>query len=1280
MLNHSTVTEGFHDYESDISSRDSNAISLQELDAQRPCVYIALVTTLLLRLAPPPGNSGLQHIVETWKEPDSKGSFQFEWRDDFSRDIVHKNCHSHNDYWRAVPLYGALAAGCVSVEADIWLTDDEELLVSHSWKSTTPERTLKSLYLDPLTNILDRRNVTTAGDADEKTGVFDSDPRIAVVLVIDFKSDGAATWPVLLQQLAPLREKDWLTRYDGETLHQGALTIVGTGNAPFDLIQRDSTNRYVFFDAPLLSVAEPKYNSTNTYYASAPIRGAVGKLWFNKMSSSQISAAREQVKVAQNKGLKSRYWDTPSWPIGRRDEVWEHLIDVDTGVLNVDGLTFLMTSKRSSSHRSFRLSNQGFQPLNNGNMDNRTTDIPLQTVVSHTPTQSSPISQNEKSEKGHMFSRGGRRKLAVVDSRTGAPLPPPQVNEEKTALNRMGRIYTRILNWSIVTRYIIYVTPIALLLAIPIILSQTGTITGSIGGTNQKKFWIWIEIIWLSFWVMKVVAHFLPKVFEFLIGVVSPGVRKYAQLLRAVEKPLSFVLWMIVNQATFPALVRPVPGRTGDKYPGWINTMQSVLLALLVCTIIILAERVLIQLISISYHRKQFDDKIKESKRNIYLLGVLYDTSRALFPAYCNEFAEEDYIIQDTILDLGFGSKKGTAKHGRSGSRTPMRIIQEVGRDAGRIGDKITSVFGTIASEITGKKVFDTNSAHSIVITALERNKSAEALSKRIWMSMVVEGKNELYLEDLVEVMGPGRQEEAEECFAAIDRDGNGDISLEEMILTVTDYARQRKSINSSMHDVDQAINALDGLIMTIALIVCIFVFVAFLAPEFRATLATSATALLSLSFVFATTAQEVLGSCIFLFVKHPYDIGDRVDITTEQLTVEHIQLLYTVFKRVTNGKTVQIPNIVLNSLWVENITRSKAMREQVSVFCDFTTSFEDINLLKLEMTAFVRDPANAREFHPDIDIEVVSIAEMNKLELRVEIRHKSNWSNESLRASRRSKFMCALVVALRKVPINGPAGGDAALGSQDKPTWSVAVPPAEAIAAYQKYLDTADAGRLQPLNQSKEQDTGASTGTDYLGIGTEGNAISALNNRRPGLDTIRDDTWDARGDETSTIGRPSTDQRPDLDEVRGLLRKASSVGKRKGGATLSPYGARSSVETTRQNPPPPLPLHVVPSGSHGSFAPPPPPSQSPLPPPPRSTAPGSPSSISTGQVEEYSYQTMAPPPRSQSRPHVPQVEEDEGERQWNANVHARAPSSNSNNPFRTAGSPQQGFQQFKRE
>lgn len=77
---------------------------------------------------------------------------------------------------------------------------------------------------------------------------------------------------------------------------------------------------------------------------------------------------------------------------------------------------------------------------------------------------------------------------------------------------------------------------------------------------------------------------------------------------------------------------------------------------------------------------------------------------------------------------------------------------------------------------------------------------------------------------------------------------------------------------------------------------------VAFLNSSFTTTLATAGTALLSLSFVFAATAQEVLGSCIFLFVKHPYDVLDRVDIGDDQLVVEHISLLFTVFKKINTG------------------------------------------------------------------------------------------------------------------------------------------------------------------------------------------------------------------------------------------------------------------------------------------------------------------------------------------------------------------------------------------
>jgi small-conductance mechanosensitive channel len=82
---------------------------------------------------------------------------------------------------------------------------------------------------------------------------------------------------------------------------------------------------------------------------------------------------------------------------------------------------------------------------------------------------------------------------------------------------------------------------------------------------------------------------------------------------------------------------------------------------------------------------------------------------------------------------------------------------------------------------------------------------------------------------------------------------------------------------------------------------------VSFFNSSLLTTIATAGTALLSLSFVFAVTTQEFLGSCIFLFVKHPYDVGDRIEIQGTQMLVDRISLLYTVFTRTDRMQVSQV-------------------------------------------------------------------------------------------------------------------------------------------------------------------------------------------------------------------------------------------------------------------------------------------------------------------------------------------------------------------------------------
>ena len=588
-----------------------------------------------------------------------------------------------------------------------------------------------------------------------------------------------------------------------------------------------------------------------------------------------------------------------------------------------------------------RFSREGFQPLagsntmesNNNNNNDATIDIPLEPVQTNSNSsgggsgglrniQSQQAMQRQMSlnkpqdSQKRGFFQGRRAKRDASNTHRG-------YEAEEYRLTTMGKIYKRVLNFSIITRYFLYVSPLAILIAVPIVIGALIEDSNPknpplLAGVPLVWFFTWVEIVWLSLWVSKIVAHFLPAAFQLFVGVVSSGVRKYAKVIEKLEIPLSLVGWAVTSLATFIPLMTKNPWNRAlgpnhiNIHQDWEKIVQEILAASVVASLIFLGEKLFIQLISINYHHKQFNGKIKESKHKLWLLGLMLDASHLLFPQFSDEFAEEDYIIIDQLQLAALGRSRNERNHARSGSTTPMRLLQEVHR----VGDKLTSAFGNVAHEITGKEVFNPTASHSIVVQALEKKATSEALARRVWMSFVAEGREELVQDDVIEVLGEDKKAEAEEAFWALDCDGNGDVSLDEMIYTVTEWGRERKALATSMVDVAQAINVLDRLLITVALIAILFIFVAFLNKDFTTTLATAGTALLSMSFVFSTSAQEVLGSCIFLFVKHPFDIGDRVDIASDEFVVEHISLLFTVFRRIAGPKTgqlVQYANIVLS-------------------------------------------------------------------------------------------------------------------------------------------------------------------------------------------------------------------------------------------------------------------------------------------------------------------------------------------------------------------------------
>lgn len=232
-------------------------------------------------------------------------------------------------------------------------------------------------------------------------------------------------------------------------------------------------------------------------------------------------------------------------------------------------------------------------------------------------------------------------------------------------------------------------------------------------------------------------------------------------------------------------------------------------------------------------------------------------------------------------------------------------------------------------------------------------------------------------------------------------------------------------------------------------------------------------------------------------------------------------------------------------------------MLECISIDVSYDTSFEDIELLRLEMERFVRAPDNSRDFQPDFTISVGGVGNLDKLTLNICINHKSNWHNDSVRATRRSKFMCALAIALKKVPISGPGGGGDALGGPANPAYSVSVSDAFAIKSREESAQAKDAQRMKPTADNK---------TSEEALDSEMQAISELNTRTATVertgpwDVARDDRTVGSRDDDAAADDDDTRRSKDIESIRtDLLKRESVRGRRRAGEGIESMSSLDS-------------------------------------------------------------------------------------------------------------------------
>jgi hypothetical protein len=223
--------------------------------------------------------------------------------------------HAHNDYMHTKPLFDALAHGFTSIEADIHLINNELYVVHDKPESITGLPTLKALYLEPLAKHIKQNN-----------GFVYKGHTSPVYLMIDIKTEGAATYAVLKKQLALYKDMLYSSANP-----EGRIQVVLSGNRPIELVKNESE--------ALVSIdGRPEDLPANYLVKFMPV---ISQNYFKilawtgegNISQEDKQKLEQLVKDVHNQGKKLRLWASPE-----KEIIWQVLLEAGVDFINTDKL------------------------------------------------------------------------------------------------------------------------------------------------------------------------------------------------------------------------------------------------------------------------------------------------------------------------------------------------------------------------------------------------------------------------------------------------------------------------------------------------------------------------------------------------------------------------------------------------------------------------------------------------------------------------------------------------------------------------------------------------------------------------------------------------------------------------------------------------------------------------------------------------------------------------------------------------------------------------------
>ncbi|XP_037428300.1 mechanosensitive ion channel protein 6-like [Triticum dicoccoides] len=469
--------------------------------------------------------------------------------------------------------------------------------------------------------------------------------------------------------------------------------------------------------------------------------------------------------------------------------------------------------------------------------------------------------------------------------------------------------------------------------------------------------------------------------------------------------------------------------------------VTKVLLCLLVATLVRLVKTLLLKVLASSFHVSTYFDRIQEALFNQYVIDTLSGP----------QLVDEDYVIAEVrelqragadipkelhpaLPTKNLSEQRGTRVSGlisKGGGINPLsKEKKRREADEGITIDKLHRLNQRNVSAWNMKRLvkivrFETLATMDEQIqeatagegaesgTQIRSEHEAQLAAKKIFHNVAKPGSKHIYLADLMRFM---KQEEAIKAMHLFEgAQEHCRVGKKSMKNWVVNAFRERKALALTLNDTKTAVNKLNQMANVVVGLIVSALWLLILGVATTQFFVFLSSQLLVAVFVFGNTLKTIFEAIIFLFVMHPFDVGDRCEIEEVQVVVEEMNIMTTVFLRYDNLK-IYYPNSVLATKPIFNFYRSPDMGEGIDFCVHVATPLEKLALMKEKILHYI--DSKKEHWYPGAMVVLRDVDDTNKLKVSIWLRHTLNFQDMGMRFVRRELVLKEMVRVLKDLDI----------------------------------------------------------------------------------------------------------------------------------------------------------------------------------------------------------------------------------------------------------------------